>query len=350
LSLGAFPARASEGTTRARDEVSSAVGAEAPWRLFGGFAFGYGQVGGPGYAGAPSGPQLILSALGSYQATRWVVDAGCGWMWSSFSGASAGGPPIEVRPRAGLVELSPRARLGQHVSLGPALDLTFGADAGFGPVVQSASPATALAGARVVYEVDRAAAGLPVRLVAQWLTDFSVAARRAWIATTGLQLGLPFFGPKAPPSDVIVVTSAAPARDLRVSLDPGKVFFSTASTRMRASAREHLRAIGRLLAHEPSSWRAVNIDGHADRRGSYGYNLRLSRLRARSVLEALVDGGADRARLRSAGYSFLKPVDASADGPGAWARDRRVEIVFRDVTNPSALERLIREMEEGPEP
>jgi outer membrane protein OmpA-like peptidoglycan-associated protein len=68
----------------------------------------------------------------------------------------------------------------------------------------------------------------------------------------------------------------------------------------------------------------VEVAGHADERSNDDYNLRLTQDRARSVVEAMVQRGLDRARLVSQGYGEYCPVD-TAHGPKAWDKNRRVE-------------------------
>lgn len=72
---------------------------------------------------------------------------------------------------------------------------------------------------------------------------------------------------------------------------------------------------------------SVSIEGHTDFMGSDQYNQDLSDRRARSVLNALVQRGVDRQRLRSAGFGESRPLDP-AETDAARARNRRVEFHF----------------------
>jgi outer membrane protein OmpA-like peptidoglycan-associated protein len=69
----------------------------------------------------------------------------------------------------------------------------------------------------------------------------------------------------------------------------------------------------------------VEVQGHADDQGSDEYNIRLTRDRAASVVEALVQRGIDRRRLRSAGYGERCPL-IPGTSQRARAANRRVEI------------------------
>ncbi|MBC7174058.1 MAG: OmpA family protein, partial [Polyangiaceae bacterium] len=82
----------------------------------------------------------------------------------------------------------------------------------------------------------------------------------------------------------------------------------------------------------------IEVQGHADERGADEHNLRLTRDRATSVLEALVQRGVARNRIRSAGYGELCPVDA-AHTRAAWERNRRVEFkIISTVDGPTGVE------------
>jgi outer membrane protein OmpA-like peptidoglycan-associated protein len=68
----------------------------------------------------------------------------------------------------------------------------------------------------------------------------------------------------------------------------------------------------------------VRVEGHTDNRGTGPYNLDLSRRRAASVVEYLVQHGIARGRLLSAGYGFERPIADNSTALGR-AKNRRVE-------------------------
>jgi outer membrane protein OmpA-like peptidoglycan-associated protein len=69
----------------------------------------------------------------------------------------------------------------------------------------------------------------------------------------------------------------------------------------------------------------VEIQGHTDSRGGYDLNMNLSRRRAETVRQYLIDKGVSPERLTANGYGPDRPIadNRSADGR---ARNRRVEI------------------------
>lgn len=76
------------------------------------------------------------------------------------------------------------------------------------------------------------------------------------------------------------------------------------------------------------SWK-VELSGHTDDQGSEEYNLTLSRQRARSVGDYLVQNGIDKARVRALGFGMQKPMQTGRD-EHARAVNRRVEAKFLD--------------------
>ncbi len=82
----------------------------------------------------------------------------------------------------------------------------------------------------------------------------------------------------------------------------------------------------------------VEVQGHADDRGADEYNIRLTRDRAASVVEALLARGVDGSRMRSAGYGRRCPA-VQGHSDAARAANRRVEIkVLRDADGPTGVE------------
>lgn len=322
----------------------------SPWHLFGGIGAGFGLVSGAGYSSSPGGPEFQVNGAVSYENDRWVIDAGAGWVYTAISGTNTLEQPVSVKTRAGFAELSPRYRLTDHWQLGPVVDFDFGTDTGFGPTISQSAFITPFVGLKLVYETPLY--GWALRFFGQASTDVS-GDRTATLGTVGVQIGLPFGG--SSDADDGTVRSASndsemspqmeseKVRELRIVLDPQKVFFGTASTTLKPRVRNVLGQIGAYLAEHPADWREVDINGHADRRGSFSYNLKLSRERAESVREILGETAESRRKMKARGFSYLRPLDPEQK-PEAWARNRRVEIIFRDVKHPDFLRRKIKEL------
>ena len=75
----------------------------------------------------------------------------------------------------------------------------------------------------------------------------------------------------------------------------------------------------------------VEIEGHTDNVGSEAYNLDLSKRRAESVKNYLVENlGIDPARLSAAGYGFSRPIADNNTREGR-AQNRRVVATVKAV-------------------
>jgi outer membrane protein OmpA-like peptidoglycan-associated protein len=317
--------------------------------LFAGVGGGMGFVSGSEFASAPGGANVLLGAGLARRLRHWTLDGELGWTYQRVSGEDEQGLPVTIRTRAGYVALSARYRLSDRWSIGPSWQLNYGTDTSFAPRVGEGT-GNSLLGARAAYEMPWGR--FPVRFWQQISTDVSVSNRQAWVFMTGLQIGLPLrFRDRVgilPDSIRVSASAPAPEPEVRISLDPQKIFFSTNSARLKHGVHEALRSVGEYLAGATGGWERLEVSGHADRRGRFAYNLRLSRSRADAVRAALVGGGAPGDRIRTEGYSYLKPLDPGT-GPAAWARNRRVELVFSQVADPGELiERLRPLMNEAP--
>jgi OmpA-OmpF porin, OOP family len=102
-----------------------------------------------------------------------------------------------------------------------------------------------------------------------------------------------------------------------------KIYFETDSAVIQERSFPIIDAVAATLNGNPQIT-LVEIQGHADERSSDEYNIRLTRDRAASVVEAIVQRGVMRDRLRSAGYGERCPVDPRHNAE-AWDRNRRVE-------------------------
>jgi outer membrane protein OmpA-like peptidoglycan-associated protein len=105
-----------------------------------------------------------------------------------------------------------------------------------------------------------------------------------------------------------------------------KIHFETNSATIRQASTPILDAIAFYLKESPAVL-LVEIQGHADERGSLAYNLRLTADRASAVKRYLIQHGVPSSRLRARGYGEARPLDRG-HSPGAWSKNRRVEFVI----------------------
>lgn len=101
------------------------------------------------------------------------------------------------------------------------------------------------------------------------------------------------------------------------------VTFEFDKSTLTADGRKALDEVANSLKGQPSM--EISIEGHTDSVGSDAYNLRLSKARAKSVRDYLVNSGVAASRLTSEGYGETRPV-ASNDTAEGRAMNRRVEM------------------------
>jgi len=102
-----------------------------------------------------------------------------------------------------------------------------------------------------------------------------------------------------------------------------RVHFRTNNAQIRNISYPLLERLAKLLK-EHKEYLHVDIEGHADERGTEAFNQRLSEARANSVLEFLVKSGVERSRLAAAGYGTTRPL-VEKRSEYAWLLNRRVE-------------------------
>lgn len=116
-----------------------------------------------------------------------------------------------------------------------------------------------------------------------------------------------------------------------------KVYFETDSAIIKSRSFALLDAVAATLNGNPQIT-LVEIQGHADERGSDQYNVKLTRARAASVMNALIERGVLKDRLRSGGYGERCPVDPKHNAK-AWEKNRRVEFkIIETDAGPTGVE------------
>ncbi len=104
-----------------------------------------------------------------------------------------------------------------------------------------------------------------------------------------------------------------------------KLLFDTARARVTSRGRKVLQAVVDLWNQHPE-WERMEVEGHADQRGSEKYNQWLSEERARRVLKVLTQLGIPGEKLTSRGYGKTRPR-VEGNSPEALQTNRRVELV-----------------------
>jgi len=107
-----------------------------------------------------------------------------------------------------------------------------------------------------------------------------------------------------------------------------QVHFQTASATILPDSFPMLSEIVQLLKANPSI-KKMRIEGHTDNHGAADMNLDLSKRRAASVREWLVQHGIEPGRLESEGYGLTRPIESNDTDAGR-AANRRVEFKITD--------------------
>ncbi|MFL6623365.1 MAG: peptidoglycan-associated lipoprotein Pal [Sulfurifustaceae bacterium] len=137
---------------------------------------------------------------------------------------------------------------------------------------------------------------------------------------------------QAPASTAPAPQTQAPARELGGNaadaemIAKRRVYFAFDSSQLDDENRKIVEAHARNLQANPNL--KVHLEGNCDERGTREYNLALGERRAQSVERVLKLLGVDGKRVSMVSYGEEKPID-SAHSEAAWAKNRRVEIVYR---------------------
>lgn len=113
------------------------------------------------------------------------------------------------------------------------------------------------------------------------------------------------------------------------------IHFDYDMSEIRPDAERILREKVEILRNSPQV--RLQIEGHADERGSNEYNLALGNRRAQAVVDFFTNFGLDGARFSIISYGEEQPLVA-ASNEDAWAQNRRAEFNItagRDSINPA---------------
>lgn len=101
----------------------------------------------------------------------------------------------------------------------------------------------------------------------------------------------------------------------------GNIYFTSGSSRLEDKSAPLLNALADIIKRCPGL--LIEVGGHTDSVGSDALNLRLSRLRAKSVTDFLSAKGVDGNTMTSKGYGETTPIATNDTKEGRW-KNRRI--------------------------
>ena len=103
------------------------------------------------------------------------------------------------------------------------------------------------------------------------------------------------------------------------------VYFDFDQETVRPEFEAAMACHAKYLGDRPSS--RMNLEGHADERGSREYNMGLAERRGNAVSSALQANGGSGSQISVISYGEERPA-CTASSEDCWAKNRRVEIVY----------------------
>lgn len=113
--------------------------------------------------------------------------------------------------------------------------------------------------------------------------------------------------------------------DRGVVVTLGDVLFASGETTLQPQARNQLDDVVKLVQGEPD--KQIRIEGHTDSTGSSSANMRISRLRAEAVRDALIEQGISGDRIQAVGMGEDFPIASNETAEGR-RKNRRVDVIL----------------------
>lgn len=110
-----------------------------------------------------------------------------------------------------------------------------------------------------------------------------------------------------------------------------RVYFDFDASSINTDSKQALSANATIMSRFPGI--KIEVQGHADERGTTDYNLALGQKRANAVERYLIGEGVAPSRIRTVSYGEERPIDSS-ESEYAFSKNRRAE--FRVLTSNAA--------------
>jgi peptidoglycan-associated lipoprotein len=101
-----------------------------------------------------------------------------------------------------------------------------------------------------------------------------------------------------------------------------RAFFDYDQTALRSEAQSAIGTNVSMMGKHSDM--KIEVQGHADDRGTTQYNMALGQRRANKVVRYMESNGISESRLRAVSYGEERPLSMGAD-ESAWSQNRRAE-------------------------
>ncbi|MFZ9520218.1 MAG: OmpA family protein [Silvanigrellaceae bacterium] len=309
---------------------------------------------------------------------RIILDFGLGIQYAKFGGTISALPSVDEDSNivfiplnekytntqvSMLVEAAGRLRIKQKYQVGLlAQVLVSGESAGFSSLPNFERPQekfAALLGPQFVYEgelKDKIS-----RLTGSFTMSLTGNNRTVYLASLGASLGAFLINPvtvvktksttrtqtKVTRETIQLKAQRADVTDnISFIFDSQMINFKLNSAEINPKSAGFLSALGEIFARERDIWSKLMIEGHTDSRGSAEYNIKLSTMRARSVLDTLEKAGVARESMEAVGLGSTQMLVNPEVSEIDYARNRRVEIRILGLKDSRALKKYVDEVQE----
>lgn len=129
-----------------------------------------------------------------------------------------------------------------------------------------------------------------------------------------------------PPTEPELTPEQRRELEVQKMLSTRTLYFEYDESEIRPEYLDVIAAHAQHLVRNPDQ--RILLEGHCDERGSREYNIGLGERRAHAVRRAMLVQGVSASQIRTISYGEERPA-VPGHNESAWARNRRVEIVYR---------------------
>lgn len=116
-----------------------------------------------------------------------------------------------------------------------------------------------------------------------------------------------------------------PSEIVELAQNFSRVYFDLDSATLSGSAKSALDANVAIMSKRPDI--KLEVQGHADERGTTDYNLALGQRRAQSVYRYMKSNGIAQSRVKVVSYGEERPL-RNGSAESSWSQNRRCEFVI----------------------